>query len=428
MKKILFVLLFMFMISGVSQAKDYAKLQVKEMQHAQKYGTTNKYFSSIPASSETKLNTYSSKDALKDPHLMHIGVYEKIDQDAYDKKIRQDYIEYKKIAKTFGIRNLDNYDAQAKGEDYYRIYRIAEKIIRANNLSYLNWRIGIYRDSTSPNAFNANVNYIAISTSLYDTFANNEDALAMIIGHEMGHALLGHQERSMQLLEKMEKVARIAKGGGLASNATYAAMRRKYIIDSKNMEFAADVEGAKLAAKAGYNIDNGTAVLSYFNTISTKADLNKDHPNAEKRLENLRQNRKYFVEEEWKNAGEYNIYNSNVIPVSLSSDRASIIINSTSEENSNKYYRPESMPELYARLAYKSYLNREFDKSIDYFEKLFEIEQSNAPAYLYASYASEMLYNQTGKSKYLDDSKEYAKKARSIEPNNKYIKEQIEQL
>ena len=127
--------------------------------------------------------------------------------------------------------------------------------------------------------------------------------------------------------------------------------------------------------------------------------------------------------------GEYNIYNTDVLPVQLSSDRKSIVISSSANKtNPNQYYSPETMDEVYARFGYMYYVNGEFQKSVDSFAELFKIDQTNAPAYLYASYASEYLYKNTGNEKYLKQAKEYAKKAYSLDSKNKYIKEQVELL
>ena len=81
-----------------------------------------------------------------------------------------------------------------------------------------------------------------------------------------------------------------------------------------------------------------------------------------------------------------------------------------------------------ARFGYMYYVNGEFAKSVEYFNELFKIDQSNASAYLYASYASEYLYKNTGDSKFLKQAKEFANKAYSLDSENKYIKEQVEAL
>lgn len=431
MKKLLIVAIIGFLSFNSAYGRDYAKLQIKEMKHAQKYGTTNKYYENaahVKNVNNENLPTLANKN-LKDPKILKLNNYEIIDEDKYKVKLEEDNKIYAKIAKSFGVRNVDNYNAQAKGEDYYRIYRVAERIIRANNLDYINWRIAVYRDAESPNAYSTNMNYIAISTSIFDTFANNDDALAMLIGHELAHALLGHQQRRLNTLAKMDKCYQLSKAGDSTATLTYSVLRRKFLIDSKNMEYAADVEGAKLAAKAGYSLDNASELLSFLNTLPAIGDFYSDHPDASKRIQNFNENRKYFVEEEWANVGKYNIYNSEVLDVNLSSDRKSIVISAPLEKlEPQKYYRPEKMDEIYVRLGYKSYLNGEYIKSLKYFEDLFEINQKNASAYLYASYVAESLYQLKNSKKLLEKAKNYAQKALELEPDNEYMKQQVEDL
>lgn len=428
MKKIILILMVLSLTICNVFARDYAKLQIKEMKHAQKYGTTQKYLNN---SYETKsdMSAHANKN-LKDPKLIKLGSYEEIDREAYENKLAKDDEIYKKIAKSFGVRTVDNYNAQAKGEDYYRIYRVAEKIIRANKLDYMNWRIGVYRDADNPNAYSTNMNYIAISTSIYDTFSKNDDALAMLIGHEMGHALLGHQQRLAPLIARINRAYKLVKIDGTAADIIkYKALTRKYLIDSKNMEYAADLEGAKLASKAGYNLSEGAELLSFLNTLPTPGDYWSDHPDADKRIQNFKENRKYFMEDEWANVGRYNIYNSEVLDVNLSSDRKSIVISAPKEKlSANQYYSPENSQDIYLRFGYKSYLNGEYQKSLNYFDDLFNLNQKNAAAYLYASYAAEALYKQNKSDKYLTKAKEYIQIAKQLEPENKYILEQEQAL
>lgn len=425
MKKLLIIALLFSLCSNFAEAKDYAKLQIKEMKHAQKYGTTQKVLQN------QNIQLYPKTVAtlnIKDPKIMKFGNYEKISNEKYNAKIKADekiYSEYEKDLKKSASKH---YKTQADAADFYRVYRVAENLIRANKLDYLNWRIEIYKDSVSPNAYTTNTNYIAISTSLLDTFGNNEDAMAFVIGHEMGHALLGHQERSQKLLMKMDKQYRLARLGNSPALIALAGMKRKYLIDSKNMEYAADVEGAKLALHAGYNMNCAAEVISYFSSLPSERDWLSDHPNPNKRLENLQENSKYFPVE-WKDMGKANIYNSEPMPVNLSSDRKSMVISAPSNKlDASKYYSPETMEELYARFGYMCYVNGEFEKSVNYFNDLFKIDQTNSSAYLYASYASEYLYKNTGNDKYLKQSKEYAQKAYNLDSKNKYIKEQIEAL
>ena len=220
----------------------------------------------------------------------------------------------------------------------------------------------------------------------------------------------------------------LARRGSTLSAIAYAGMKRKYLIDSKNMEYAADVEGAKLALHAGYDLDSAAEVMSYYSSLPRTRDWVSDHPDPEKRLQNLKDNAKYFPDE-WKDMGKANIYNSEPLPARLSSDRKSMVISAPVDKlDSSKYYSPETMDEIYARFGYMYYKNGEFAKSVNSFEELFKIDQTNAPAYLYASYACEYLYKNLGDKKYLSKAKEYAQKAYSLDSKNKYIKEQVDAL
>lgn len=427
MKKILIFLAVFAITLNCAEAKDYAKMQIKEMKHAQKYGTTQKVLQNTTKIAAPKENS-SVNISVKDPKIMKFGNYDKIPADKYNAKIKKDEVKYEEYAKQLGKKHSKYYTTQADAEDFYTVYRVAEKLIRANKLDYMNWRICLKKDVDTTNAYTDGSNLIVITTAMFDTFKNNEDAMAMVIGHEMGHALLGHYKRKAQLVRKMNRQLSLAKSGNEFSAITYAGMKRKYIIDSKNMEYAADVEGAKLAMHAGYSLKNGSDVLAFLSNYDLDRDFNSDHPNSAKRLENFRENSKYFPVD-WKYMGEYNIYNTDVLPVQLSSDRKSIVISSSANKtNPNQYYSPETMDEVYARFGYMYYVNGEFQKSVDSFAELFKIDQTNAPAYLYASYASEYLYKNTGNEKYLKQAKEYAKKAYSLDSKNKYIKEQVELL
>jgi predicted Zn-dependent protease len=226
----------------------------------------------------------------------------------------------------------------------------------------------------------------------------------------------------------MDGQYRLIKQGNEFAAISFAGMKQKYLIDSKNMEYAADVEGAKLAVHAGYNLDCGSEVMSYFSSLPTIREWLSDHPNPERRLINIKDNAKYFPNE-WADIGKANIYNSEPMPVRLSSDRKSMVISAPVEKlNPNQYYSPETMEELYARFGYMYYVNGEFNKSLQYFGELFKIDQTNAAAYLYASYAGEYMYKLSNSDKYMKLAKEYAKKAYSLDSKNKYIKEQVDAL
>ncbi len=432
MKKILISLMVcLFSINCVS-ARDYAQMQIKEMQHAQKYNTTQKYFYN-QEKIMNNYNYYASKPTqntyIKDPKIFKLPDYQEVDDAKYQAKLKADDKIYTQYQKTMFKGTIFNYNAKANGEDYYKVYRIAERIIRANKLDYINWRIGIYKEAENVNAYSVGPNYIILTTSIYDSFNNNDDALALVIGHEIAHTVLGHTQRKQDIIRSLNALKSMYKAGDISAKAVYTVKTQQYLTDSKNMEYAADVEGAKFALKAGYNLDNAVDLLSFINTLPIIPGFQSDHPLHNKRIENFYDNRKYFLEDQWPQIGKYNILNSEVMPVKLSSDRKSLTIGRNHEtESKNNYYSVESMEDVYLRFAYKSYLNGEFKKSAKYFKQYFELDKTNAIAYLYASYNSEAIYKILGRSSALEDAKNYINSAYNINKSNEYIKEQYENI
>ncbi|NET54640.1 MAG: M48 family metalloprotease [Symploca sp. SIO2E6] len=100
-------------------------------------------------------------------------------------------------------------------EDYYALYRIVERIARANKLDYSPWRVYISPEY-DVNAFAADVNLVAFYSGLLDRLHGDVDAIACVVGHEMAHHIKNHiavgsaeRERILQQLraEAIEEVA-----------------------------------------------------------------------------------------------------------------------------------------------------------------------------------------------------------------------------
>ena len=412
MKKILFLCAVALVFQANCDAKDYAKMHMKQMKKNQEYRVENTYFAE---SSSAKKDLAVE---IKDPKLIKLKGYEEIPAAKLKAKKEKDNLEYAKVSKFLASKKLNEYYMQAYGEDFYKVYRVTEKIIRANGLDFINWRLSV--DSSNEfNAFNSETNCITVQAGLLDTFRDNDDALAQVIGHEIAHGLLGHSKRKAKYDAKVKRAYRIG------SYAAYQIALKRAKKASRDMEYEADIEGAKLAARAGFDLTKGKEVVSMINTMYYADELNSTHPDTAKRIENFEQNRKYFMESEWKKQGEYNLYNSEVLVCEKSSNRNSIVITRGKRNNQDAYYRVETPYDMYLRYGYKSYLAGEFKDSIKYFKDYLKYDKGDFAVHLYISYAYENLYKQTNNEKYLDLAKEFAGFAKTIAPENNYVKEQI---
>ena len=416
MKKLLILCLACFITNSAVEAKDYVKHQINEMKKSQQYSASNKYFAEYAPEVSKK-----SDVKIKDPKLIKLSGYEVISNDKYKAKLAKDDVEYKKIKTFLNSNKLNEYHMQAYGDDFYKVYRITERLIRANNLDFVNWRLIISAEE-SFNAYNSNTNLVCIHTGALDTLKDNEDALALLIGHELSHGLLNHANRKAKYVAKMNRAIRVG------SYTSYLIAKKRYMKVSRDMEYAADIEGAKLALKAGYDLSKAKETISFMNTLQYADELNSTHPDPAKRLESYEENRKYFMDEEWVKQGRYNIYNSDVLTCSKSSHRNSIIIDRGKSKAQGEYYRPETLEDLYLRFGYKYYVNGEFEKSIAYFKKYLGLNKGNYAVYLYISYAYEALYNVKGKEADLEAAKQFVEFASRISPDNKYVKEQLSAL
>lgn len=75
--------------------------------------------------------------------------------------------------------------------DYYTLYRVVERLSRANRLDGSPWRVGI-STKYDINAYATQVNLIVVYNGLLDMLSGDNDAIACVVGHEMAHHTQNH--------------------------------------------------------------------------------------------------------------------------------------------------------------------------------------------------------------------------------------------
>lgn len=114
-------------------------------------------------------------------------------------------------------------------EGYYFLYRVVDRLARANNLDQNPWRIKSI-PKYDMNAYATEVNLIAVYSGLLDVLAGDADAMACVIGHEMAHHVERHipqktvdlakakqrlEEKKQELIRKEQNRQSAAQGWSL---------------------------------------------------------------------------------------------------------------------------------------------------------------------------------------------------------------------
>ncbi|MCD8378648.1 MAG: M48 family metallopeptidase, partial [Candidatus Gastranaerophilales bacterium] len=320
------------------------------------------------------------KNIYKDPNLITLSDYKVISDKDYNEKLKNDNVEYKKMAAKL---------SKSQSVDYYDVYRVCERLIRANNLDYVNWRIAI-RKTKDFNAYSSDANFVMIYTAVYDTLYPNMDALAFVIAHEFSHHILGHGQRHLELVRDMKYYKQF--------NGYYHYHKYMQCLKEIRMqEYMADAEAMVLLIRAGFDLNKAMEALNFLDALPNIRSLYNTHPVASDRIASIIQNANYY-NPDWVYEGRENIYNSKVLKCKKSSDRVSMIISKNTK--SKRFYRPETAEQKALRIGYISYLKGNMPVAAKYFEMNAKYTNRYVP-YLYASYAHEYLYESSGKRKEL---------------------------
>lgn len=183
-----------------------------------------------------------------------------------------------------------------------QLHQIAKRLIpytaawneRANQWK---WSVALI-NSDEINAFCMPGGKIAFYTGILNKLRLTEDEIAMIMGHEMAHALREHSRE--QLAKNSATSLGISLGAqllGLGDIGTYAARMGGQLLSlrfSRNDENDADLVGLEMAARAGYNPQ---AAVTLWEKMGNASGNNSNglsflstHPSGPDRIRELQRN------------------------------------------------------------------------------------------------------------------------------------------
>lgn len=179
------------------------------------------------------------------------------------------------------------------------VRRVGERIAEAADKPTYDWEFTVVDDPKQVNAFALPGGKVAVYTGLFPV-AQDEAGLAVVMGHEVAHALARHgaERMSQGLLVQLGAVGLSAALGG-SSPATRSAVYQAYGLGSqvgvllpfgRSQEEEADHIGMILMAKAGYD---PAAALTLWQRMEAQAaghappEFLSTHPSYHTRQRNI---------------------------------------------------------------------------------------------------------------------------------------------
>jgi len=156
------------------------------------------------------------------------------------------------------------------------------------------WRVTPI-EADEPGAFAMPGGFVYLTRPLLELCDFDEDEIACVVGHEMGHVVHGHaMERitNQLLTSAAARVTRIP-GGLLSQWILSTGMSLLHSAYSQDQEFDADEFGTRLAAAAGYDPRAAIRAFERLQSLETDGELPlaqyfSSHPPLAERIERLR--------------------------------------------------------------------------------------------------------------------------------------------
>lgn len=206
----------------------------------------------------------------------------------------QQYQEMLQKAKTQGAL------AGASNPQLQRLRTIAQRLIPFTTqwnprAAQWRWEVNLI-GSTEINAFCMPGGKIAFYTAILEKLQLNDDEVAMIMGHEMAHALREHSRE--QMAKNSATSIGLSLGAqllGLGDLGNLAAKMGGQLLSlrfSRGDESEADLVGLELAARAGYNPQAGVTLWRKMGEATGEGGIGflSTHPTGPDRIRDLERN------------------------------------------------------------------------------------------------------------------------------------------
>jgi len=145
-----------------------------------------------------------------------------------------------------------------------RVRSVGDRLVRAAGLTNLTWDYAVF-EGTSPNAFVLPSGHIGVTTALL-SLASNDDQLATVIGHEIGHVVAQHAAERYSNTSLLQGGLQIAQGvagdraQAVGSLGSLGAQFGVLLPFSRRDELEADRLGIDYMVRAGFDPNQAIAL------------------------------------------------------------------------------------------------------------------------------------------------------------------------
>jgi predicted Zn-dependent protease len=160
------------------------------------------------------------------------------------------------------------------------------------------WEVQLINDAKTVNAFCMAGGKMAIYSGMWEKLGASDEEIAMVMGHEIAHALAGHTQERMSVAMTSQVIATgvalaissSESTRGLAMTGTQlAAVYAVQLPNSRTSETEADAIGIEIAARAGYDPRAAVTLWEKMGKLGgTPPEFLSTHPSPENRAARLR--------------------------------------------------------------------------------------------------------------------------------------------
>lgn len=188
----------------------------------------------------------------------------------------------------------DNSAKIASADSKYakRLEAITKKF--GNNIDGQNLTYKVYMDSETINAWAMANGCIRVYSGLMDFM--NDDEVAGVVGHEIGHVMEGHRKKAVQVAyaAQIARDAAASSGNAVASSLSQSELGdlTQELINaqfSQAQEFEADDYSLKLLKQKGLNPEGMASAFDKLASLGGGSSMFSTHPDSAERAKRMRE-------------------------------------------------------------------------------------------------------------------------------------------